>query len=402
VAQTVRLNAFWPDRNGVIHSGVSWLPLYHDMGLIGCVFPALERGATLTLIPPELFVARPAAWMRAISRYRATVSPAPNFAYGLCVERIRDDELEGVDLGSWRVALNGAEPVAAEVLRRFQRRFAAWGFRPEALTPVYGLSEASLAVTFSPIDRPFTSRRFDREALAGRLEAVDDPTGVEIVSVGRPLPDFALRIVDKRRREVAERRVGRVLVRGPSLMEGYLGRGRATARAIRDGWLNTGDLGFVTEEGDLYLTGRAKDVLILRGRNHSPVEVEHAVDAVEGVRTGCAAAMSFMPEEAERELLLIMVEAQKGVSVSEFPEVARKVAHAVLAASGLEPDCVEVLEPGVLPRTSSGKIRRREALQRWRANELTRPAAVTPFRLVADAVRSSLAMARAERRRGHG
>jgi fatty-acyl-CoA synthase len=402
VAQTVRLNAFWPDRNGIIHSGVSWLPLYHDMGLIGCVFPALERGATLTLIPPELFVARPATWLRAISRYRATVSPAPNFAYGLCVERIRDDELKDVDLGSWRVALNGAEPVAAEVLRRFQRRFAAWGFRPEALTPVYGLSEASLAVTFSPIDRPFTSRRFDRDALAARAEAIDDPTGVEIVSVGRPLPDFELRIVDKRHREVPERRVGRVLVRGPSLMEGYLGRRRATARAIRDSWLDTGDLGFVTEDGDLYLTGRAKDVLILRGRNHSPVEVEHAVDTVDGVRTGCAAAMSFMPEDAERELLLVLVEAQKNVSVSEFPEVARKVAHAVLAASGLEPDRVEVLEPGVLPRTSSGKIRRREALQRWRANALTRPAPANPFRLAAAAVRSSLAMARAERRRGHG
>ncbi len=121
VAQTMRLNGFWLDGNGVVHSGLSWLPLYHDMGLIGCVFPALERGATLTLIPPELFVARPAAWLRAISRYRATVSPAPNFAYGLCVDRVRDDELEDVDLSSWRVALNGAEPVAAEVLRRFQR-----------------------------------------------------------------------------------------------------------------------------------------------------------------------------------------------------------------------------------------------------------------------------------------
>ena len=177
VAQTVLLNGFWPDGNGVVHSGASWLPLYHDMGLIGCVFPALERGAVLTLIPPELFVARPAAWLRAISRYRATVSPAPNFAYGLCVDRIRDDDLEGVDLSSWQVALNGAEPVAPEVLRRFQQRFSAWGFRPEALTPVYGLSEASLAVTFSPIDRPFTSRRFDRDALAGRLQAIDDPDG---------------------------------------------------------------------------------------------------------------------------------------------------------------------------------------------------------------------------------
>jgi len=401
VAQTVRLNGFWPDGNGVVHSGVSWLPLYHDMGLIGCVFPALERGADLTLIPPELFVARPAVWLRTISRYAATVSPAPNFAYGLCVDRVRDDELEGVDLSSWRVALNGAEPVAAEVLRRFQRRFAAWGFRSEALTPVYGLSEASLAVTFSPPDLPFASRHFDRDALAGRLDAIDDPMGVEIVSVGRPLPDFALRIVDRGRCDLPERRVGKVLVRGPSLMEGYLGNGRATARALRDGWLDTGDLGFVAD-GDLYLTGRAKDVLILRGRNHSPVEVEHAVDTVDGVRTGCAVAVSFMPEDGERELLLVMVEVRRGVSEGEFLQIGEKVSQAVLAATGLDPDLVEVLEPGALPRTSSGKIRRHEALQRWRKDALTPPASVTPFGLLGAAVRSTLAMARAERRRSSG
>jgi acyl-CoA synthetase (AMP-forming)/AMP-acid ligase II len=401
VAQTVRLNAFWPDGNGVVHSGASWLPLYHDMGLIGCVFPALERGATLTLIPPELFVARPASWLRAISRFRATVSPAPNFAYGLCVDRIRDEELEGVDLSSWRVALNGAEPVAAEVLRRFQRRFAAWGFRPEALTPVYGLSEASLAVTFSSIDRNFVCKRFDRLALAEEGEARDDASGSEIVSVGRPLPDFSLRIVDREQRELPERRVGRVQVRGPSLMEGYFGLEGATARAVRDGWLDTGDLGFVAD-GELYLTGRAKDVLILRGRNHSPVEVEHAADSVSGVRTGCCAAASFMPEGADTEALIVMVEARKGLAPDRLVEVAEEVARSVLAATGLEADHVEVLEAGTLPRTSSGKIRRQEALRRWRSGNLTPPAAVTPFRLVGAALRSSLAMARAEGRRGHG
>jgi acyl-CoA synthetase (AMP-forming)/AMP-acid ligase II len=184
-------------------------------------------------------------------------------------------------------------------------------------------------------------------------------------------------------------------------MEGYLGHRLATARALRDGWLDTGDLGFVAD-GNLFLTGRAKDVLILRGRNHSPVEVEHAVDTVEGVRTGCAAAVSFMPEDGERELLLVMVEARRGVPEREYLQVAEKVSQAVLAATGLDPDCVEVLEPGALPRTSSGKIRRHEALQRWRADALTPPASVTPFGLVGAAVRSTLAMARAERRRGHG
>ena len=401
VAQTRLLNGYWPPRPGLVDSGVSWLPLYHDMGLIGCVFPALERPGTLTLIPPELFVARPAVWLRTISRYRATLSPAPNFAYGLCVEKVRDEELEGVDLSSWRIALNGAEPVAPRVLRAFQQRFSPWGFRPEALTPVYGLSEASLAVTFSDLDRVFSSRRFDREALASDGVVREEDGGVEIVSVGRPLPGFELKIADGAGRELEVGRVGRVLVRGPSLMEGYLGRPRATAEALCSGWLDTGDLGFLVE-GELYLSGRAKDVLILRGRCHSPVEVEHAVDAVEGVRTGCAVAASFLPEGADGEELVLLVEARRDVGAEDYPALAVEAVRAVRAATCLQPDHVEVLPPGTLPRTSSGKLRRRETLARWRRGELEPPAAVTPIRVVGAMARSSVAMARARRARGRG
>jgi acyl-CoA synthetase (AMP-forming)/AMP-acid ligase II len=399
VAQTVLLNAFWPDSDGVVHSGASWLPLYHDMGLIGCIFPALERPGVITLLPPELFVARPVAWLRAISHYGATVSPAPNFAYGLCVEKIRDEEMEGVDLSSWRVALNGAEPVAPRVLRAFQERFSRWGLRSEALTPVYGLSEAALAVTFSAVERPFFSRRFDRDQLAESDRAVDDPRGVEIVSVGRPLPGFELRIVDRDRRELPPNRLGRLLVRGPSIMEGYLGRARATAEVLRDGWLDTGDLGFIAD-GELYLSGRAKDVLILRGRNYSPVEVEHAVDRVEGVRVGCSAAVSFFPERADSEVLVVLLESRRGESPRRFPEIAGAAVQAVRTATGLEADHVEVLEAGTLPRTSSGKIRRHEALRLWRAGELGAPTPVTAWRLAGAMVRSKLAMARTEKRRG--
>jgi fatty-acyl-CoA synthase len=399
IAQTVRLNSFWPDGNGLVHSGVSWLPLYHDMGLIGCVFPALERPAVLTLIPPELFVARPAVWLQTISRYRATVSPAPNFAYGLCVEKIRDEELEGVDLSSWSVALNGAEPVAPQVLRRFQRRFSRWGLRSQALTPVYGLSEASLAVTFSDIDRPFSSRLFDRDELADGLRAVESAGGVEMVSLGRPLDGFEVRIVDRERQDLPEGRVGRVLVSGPSLMDGYLGMEEATASVLCDGWLDTGDLGFLLD-GDLYLTGRAKDVLILRGRNVSPLEVEHAIDKVEGVRTGCAAAFSFMPEDGETERLVVLVEARRGVAAALYPVIETAAARAVRAATGLQPDRLEVVPPGTLPRTSSGKIQRREAMRRWRTGDLRPPKAVTPLSVGAAMVRSSLAAARSGRRRG--
>jgi fatty-acyl-CoA synthase len=286
-------------------------------------------------------------------------------------------------------------------LRRFQQRFSRWGFQEKALTPVYGLSEASLAVTFSSLERKFTSCRFDRDELASTGRAIECADGIEIVSVGRPLPGFELRLVDADRREVETGWVGRVLLRGPSLMEGYLGRPEATAQALADGWLDTGDLGFI-HGGELYLSGRAKDVLILRGRNHSPVDVECAVDDVKGVRTGCAVAASFLPEQADGEELVLLLEARKGVRKTEYARLAREAARAVRAAVGLDPDHIEVLTPGTLPRTSSGKLRRREALHRWRRGELTPPTPVTALRVVGALAFSSLALARARRSRGRG
>jgi acyl-CoA synthetase (AMP-forming)/AMP-acid ligase II len=393
MAQVALLNGFWPDSDEVRHSGASWLPLYHDMGLIGCVFPAMDKQTDLTLLPPEVFVARPAAWLRAIGRYRATVSPAPNFAFGLCTAKVRDEELAGVDLSSWRVALNGAEAVTPGVLRAFAERFSRWGFSPAALTPVYGLSEAALAVTFGALDRPFTSRRFARETLAGEGRAEESAEGPELVSVGRPLPGFELRLVDEGGGRVPAGRVGRLWIRGPSLMEGYLGRPEATARVLRDGWLDTGDLGFL-HGGELFLTGRAKDVLILRGRNFAPETVEAALDGVAGVRTGCAVAASWLPEGAAGEELVVFVESARGVAAAAVEALPGRAAEAVLGATGLAVDRVVVAAPGTLPRTSSGKLRRAETVRRFRAGELTPPGAVTPLSLAGAVARSSLAYAR--------
>ncbi len=385
------ITAAWPEGRGLAHTGTCWLPLYHDMGLIGCVFPALLHPSTLTLLGPELFVARPASWLRAISRWGSTVSPAPNFAYALCADRIRDEQLDGVDLSSWRVAMNGAEPVAPETLRRFVRRFAKWGLRPEALTPVYGLSEAALAVSFAPLRRPFTSAHFDREALAGG-RAVPSDDGVELVSLGEPLPGFELSIRDGDT-ALEGGRVGRLWIRGPSLMRGYLDRPEDTARVLRGDWLDTGDLGFV-HRGALYLTGRAKDVLILRGRNYAPQEVEQAAEGLPGLRAGCAAAASWRPEGADREALALFVEHREDASAAQIEALPAAAAAAVLEATGLRCDLVLALPPGTLPRTSSGKIRRAETLRRHLEGDLRPPKRVTPIYLAGVLARSGLAWMR--------
>jgi len=393
VAQTEIIKSFWRDEPGFRHSGVSWLPLYHDMGLIGCVIPSVARDSAITLLGPELFVARPALWLRAISRWQASISPAPNFAYGLCLSRVTDEDMEGVDLSGWRHALTGAEAVTPSVARAFCERFARWGFRPEALTPVYGLSEAALAVTFSDLDRPFRSVRLDRDGLSREGLAREVNGGREIVSVGRPVPGFELEIRDDDGRVLPPGRVGRVWARGPSLMDGYLDAPEATARALQGGWLDTGDLGFLSG-GELFLTGRAKDVVILRGRNHAPDEIERAVEGLPGVRAGCVAAVSWLPEEAEGECLALFVETARHSTPGEIEALPEACRQAVLGATGLDVDKVVVLEPGTLPRTSSGKLRRQESLRLWLAGELAPPEPVTPLRLAGAMARSGLAYAR--------
>ena len=393
VAQARLLNAFWPDRPGHRHSGVSWLPLYHDMGLIGTVFLALERPGPLTLIPPELFIARPAVWLRTISRFRATLSVAPNFAYALCTRKVRDEEMEDVDLSSWDVAINGAETVVPAALRAFAERFARWGFRPEAVTPVYGLSEAALAVTFSDPWRSFAARTFDRaELAAGR--AVERADGRELASVGRPLPSFGVRILDGGIAPLPDGRIGRIVISGPSLMDGYLGRPEATAAVLQDGWLDTGDLGFVLG-GELFIAGRAKEILIVNGRNFAPEELERAVEAVAGVRPGCVVATSWLPDGEPTERVVLLVETSRDCRDAERAALPRLCAEAVLACAGLRPSEVVVLAPDTLPRTSSGKLRRREALRLHLAGELRPPRPVTGSLVIAAMARSSLALLRA-------
>ncbi len=371
---------------------VSWLPLYHDMGLIGGLLGAASCPGPAVLIPPEHFLARPALWLRALGRHRGTIAAAPSFAYAYAAERVRDVDLAGIDLGGWRVALNGAEPISAAAQRRFAARFAPFGFRPEALLPVYGLSEAALAVTFTPPGQPWRSLALDPVALAAR-GAVEEGSR-EVVSVGVPIPGVEVEVRGASGEPLPERRLGGIFVRGPSIMQGYLGQPRATAEALRGGWLDTGDLGFHAG-GELYVHGRSKDVLVLRGANHAPDELEAPLDGVPGIRAGCAVALPFDPS-GEGERLLVLAERDGGGAPdAAVTEAARE---AILRATGVRAHAVELLAPGTLPRTSSGKMRRGEALRRWHARELAPPARVTALGVATRMARSALAFARARLR----
>ena len=378
------------DESEVENGAVCWLPLYHDMGLVGCLYLGLYYPGTVTYMGPDTFLMRPALWLRTLSRYRAAISPAPHFAYSLCTSKIRDEEMEGVDLSRWRAALNGAEPIDADGLDRFAERFARWGFQRESMVPVYGLAEAGLAVSFYDLDLPPQVSEFDRDALSSENRAVAG-TGRKIVSVGKPLVGVEVEIRDEAAQPVAEGRVGRIWIKGPSITRGYYNDSELSARIIHDGWLDTGDLGFFFE-GQLYISGRAKDLIIIRGRNYAPQEMEDLLTDVEGTRKGCVVALGTVVEGAGEQLILL---AEKDVrSRRAEAEVVADIKSCILAGLSLIPYHIELLEPGTLPRTSSGKLRRSEALRQFMAGELTPPEKVNAFKLLLEVGKSQLAWSR--------
>ncbi|MCU1273974.1 MAG: AMP-binding protein [Bryobacterales bacterium] len=377
------------DESEVEGGCVCWLPLYHDMGLVGCVYMGLYYPATVTYLGPDTFLARPSIWLRTLSRFRAAISPAPNFAYGYCVKKIRDDEMQGVDLSHWRAALNGAEPIDLDSVDRFSERFSRWGFKREAMTPVYGLAEAGLGVSFTDLDHPPLVTEFDREALSTTGRAKPGP-GRRLIAVGRPLPGVEVEIRDPDDRLVPQGQVGRIMIQGPSIMKEYYQDPELTARTIRNGWLDTGDLGFFFDD-QLYIAGRAKDLIIIRGRNYAPQEIEELLIDIEGTRAGCAIAVSTAVE-TEGEQLIVLAE-RDSRSQRNADEIAADIKARILSGLSLIPHHVEILPPGTLPRTSSGKLRRSEALRQFVAGELVPPEKVTALKLLLELGKSQLAWA---------
>lgn len=354
---------------------VSWLPLYHDMGLIGAWLGPLYHGVPLVLMSPLAFLAKPFRWLAAIHRHRGTLSAAPNFAYDLCRRQIDERDLEGLDLSSWRVALNGAEPVSPETLEGFSRRFAPRGFRPESLMPVYGLAECSVGLAFPPLGRmppvdPVSRERFQRNGIA-EPAGEGEPGPLRFAACGRPLPGHEIRIVDAGGRELPERHEGRIQFRGPSATSGYFRNPEATRALFQEGWADTGDLGYIAA-GDIHITGRVKDMIVRGGRNIYPAELEDAVGALEGIRRGCVAAFASPDPGTGSERLVVLAETRRQSPENKALLEAR-IHELAIDIAGLPPDEVVLAPPNTVPHTSSGKIRRAASREIFERGLIGRP-----------------------------
>jgi len=354
---------------------VSWLPLYHDMGLIGAWLGCLYYGAPTAIMPPLAFLADPARWLWSIHRHRATLSAAPNFAYELCLKNIRDDDIRGLDLSSLRMLVSGAEPVSPSTIERFTRRFEKYGFRPEAMAPVYGLAESSVGLAFPPVGRLPIVDRVERETISrdGIARPVKEKgaTALEFVACGRPLPGHQIRIIDQSGRELPERREGRLQFKGPSATKGYF-RDEEKTRALFDGeWLESGDLGYIAG-GDVFITGRTKDVIIRAGRNIYPHELEEFVGNIEGVRKGCVAVFASSDPERGTERLIILAETR--IEDDKHLEALRnRISVAATDLLDLPPDEVVLAPPRTVPKTSSGKIRRSQSRSLFEGGLIGKP-----------------------------
>lgn len=350
---------------------VSWLPLYHDMGLIGAWLGCLYFAVPLVVMAPQVFLTRPSRWLWAIHAHRGTISAGPNFAYELCLSKVSDAEIEGLDLSSWRLAFNGAEPVSPATIERFTERFARYGLRRNAIAPVYGLAESAVGLAFPPLGRGPLIDRVDRDTFvrSGRADPAeaDDREALRFVACGQPLPGHEIRVVDATGIELSDRREGRIEFRGPSATAGYFHNTAATRSLFHDDWLDTGDLGYIAD-ADLYVTGRVKDIIIRAGRNLHPTELEEAVGNLTGIRKGCVAVFSSPDPDGGPERLVVMAETRT-TDEGTADALRSEIISTTVDLLGVAPDDVVLAPPRTVPKTSSGKIRRvasREIYERGR------------------------------------
>jgi acyl-CoA synthetase (AMP-forming)/AMP-acid ligase II len=358
-------------------TSVGWVPLYHDMGLMMGVVQPLYLGAMSVLMAPAAFMQRPLNWLHTIHQYRAELTSAPNFAFDLCVSRFRADQMERVDLSCWKLALNGAEPVHADTIARFTETFGAYGFDPGTMYPGYGLAEATLLVAGGVRGRGSSTRDVSRVALqlGDATEATDAGDAQPLVSCGHSLVDEYIAIVDPDlHRRIPPRRIGEIWVSGPNITRGYWRNQAATAETfharIADEpgrtWLRTGDLGFLDESGGLFITGRIKDLIIIRGMNHYPQDIERTVqDSHPALRRDCGAAFAISDEDGNEKLAVVQEVERTQRRNLNFDEVAGRIREAVTRQHEIAVSTIVLIPPATLPKTTSGKIQRGLAKKLW-------------------------------------
>lgn len=343
---------------------VSWLPLYHDMGLIGACLGSLYYGMQLILMSPLSFIARPLRWLHALHRHQGTLSAAPNFAYQLCATRLEAQDLEGLDLSHWRLAFNGAEPVHPDTLETFCQHFASTGFKSSSMTPVYGLAENAVGLAFPPLARgaridAIARTRFTRQGIA---EPSDTPDALRFVSGGRALPRHEIRIVDEHDRVLPERNQGRLQFRGPSATAGYYRNAEATKNLLHGDWRDSGDYAYMVDS-EVFITGRAKDLIIRAGRNIYPYELEQAVGDLDGIRKNAVAVFSTLGS-GDGEQLVVLAETRER-NVERKLNLQSQIEALALQLTGSRPDDIVLAPPRSVLKTSSGKIRRIECRQMY-------------------------------------
>jgi fatty-acyl-CoA synthase len=346
---------------------VSWLPLYHDMGLVGLLGVSMCFGVDLVQAAPQDFLAHPGHWMEWLSEYRGTVTAGPNFSWVLATRALK--RMNGLDLSAMRVALNGAEPIDPDAVEAFVAEAQRFGFRPTAVFCAFGMAEVAIGGTFPPPMRGMVCDTVDRVVLEEkRVAEPADPAldgSRRLALLGRPVPGLVIRIVDPANgEELPERTVGELLIRGTSVTPGYYKRPDATAELLRDGWLHTGDLGYIVD-GELVLCGRIKDVIIVGGRNVFPEDIERAVATIDGVRAGNVIAFGVDGYKG-KESVVVVAE----VKTVDVAGVSRAVHERVTKAVGVPPREVMLVQPGTLPKTSSGKLQRGLCKERYLAEEL--------------------------------
>ena len=337
---------------------LSWMPLTHDMGLIGFFIMQFANGVHINLMPTELFVRRPLLWMQVASRKRATITCSPNFGYRHFLKVLGDRKLEGLDLSCIRLMFNGAEPISVELCNEFMDKLAYTGLARRAMYPVYGLAEASLAVTLPPPGEEYRWIRVDRQKLnVGskiELNPADARHALELIAVGRPVPFTEVRIADDARAPLANGRVGHILIRGANVTRGYFGDPEATAQTIdAEGWLDTGDLG-VMHDDSLYITGRAKEIIFINGQNFYPYDLENIAQRAPGLELGKVVAAGVDRPGSQGEDLVVFVLHRTGMD--EFLPTASAVARLINEHTGLE--VAEVVPVKRIPKTTSGKVQR--------------------------------------------